>query len=70
VLLRKVAKDCAVAAGFPLAYALAGRPAEKISAVMRIKNEIEFLEQSIKSLSISWTNWSSSTIAARTGLPM
>jgi len=50
VLLRKVAKDCAVAAGFPLAYALAGRPPKKISAVMRIKNEIEFLEQSIKSV--------------------
>jgi glycosyltransferase involved in cell wall biosynthesis len=50
VLLRKVARECAVVAGFPLACALAGRPPKKISAMMRVKNEAEFLERSINSV--------------------
>jgi glycosyltransferase involved in cell wall biosynthesis len=50
VLLRKVARQCAIVAGYPLACALAGRPPKKISAVMRIKNEAEFLERSINSV--------------------
>lgn len=48
--LRKIARACAIVAGYPVAYALAGRPPKKISAVMRIKNEEEFLERSINSI--------------------
>jgi glycosyltransferase involved in cell wall biosynthesis len=50
VLLRKVARQCAIVAGYPLACALAGRPPKRISAVMRIKNEAEYLERSINSV--------------------
>jgi len=50
VSLRKIARACAVVAGYPVAYALAGRPPKKISAVMRIKNEEEFLERSVNSI--------------------
>src|SRR5262245_27378235 len=50
MLLRKIARRCAIVAGFPLAHALAGRPPKKISAVMRVKNEFEFLERSINSV--------------------
>jgi glycosyltransferase involved in cell wall biosynthesis len=37
-------------AGYPVACALAGRPPKKISAMMRVKNEVEFLERSINSV--------------------
>ncbi len=50
MLLSKVARQCAIAAGYPVACALAGRPPKKISAVMRVKNEVEFLERSINSV--------------------
>ena len=50
MLLRKVARQSVIAAGYPLACALAGRPPKKISAVMRVKNEAEFLERSINSV--------------------
>lgn len=50
MLLRKVARECAVVAGFPFACAFAGRPPKKISAIMRVKNGVEFLEQSINSV--------------------
>ena len=48
--LRNVARRCAVVAGRPFAHAFAGRPPKKISAMMRVKNEAEFLEQSIASI--------------------
>jgi glycosyltransferase involved in cell wall biosynthesis len=50
MLLRKVVRQCVIVAGFPLAHALAGRPPKKISAMMRVKNEVEFLERSINSV--------------------
>lgn len=50
MLLRKVAKDFVIAASYPLVSALAGRPPKRISAVMRVKNEVEFLKQSINSI--------------------
>lgn len=50
MFLGKVARQCGIVAGYPLACALAGRPPKKISAVMRIKNEAEFLERSINSV--------------------
>jgi glycosyltransferase involved in cell wall biosynthesis len=50
VLLRKVVKDIAFAASYPPLRVLAGQPPKKISAVMRVKNEVEFLERSINSI--------------------
>ena len=50
MLLHKTAKRCLIVAGLPLAHALAGRPPKKISAIMRVKNEAEFLERSINSV--------------------
>ena len=50
MLLRKVAKRCVIVAGLPLAHALAGRPPKNISAIIRVKNEVEFLERSINSV--------------------
>lgn len=50
MLASKVAKPFAVAAAYPILRAFAGRPPKKISAMLRVKNEIEFLERSIKSV--------------------
>jgi len=48
--LRQLAKQCAIATGYPIAYALAGRPPKKISGIMRVKNEVEFLQKAIDSV--------------------
>lgn len=49
-MLRKAVKQGAIFASYPIAYALAGRPPKKISGIMRVKNEIAFLERSISSV--------------------
>jgi hypothetical protein len=50
MLPRKIAKQSAIAAAYPILRAFAGRPPKKISAMLRVKNEIEFLERAIKSV--------------------
>jgi glycosyltransferase involved in cell wall biosynthesis len=50
MLLRNIARQSAVFTAYPLLCAFAGRPPKKISAMLRVKNEIEFLELSIKSI--------------------
>ncbi|MFM9847915.1 MAG: glycosyltransferase [Hyphomicrobiaceae bacterium] len=47
---RQLAKQFAIAAAYPILRVFAGRPPKKISAMLRVKNEIEFLERSIKSV--------------------
>lgn len=49
-MLRGILRKIVVIAAAPLAHALAGRPPKKISAMMRVKNEAEFIEQSINSI--------------------
>ena len=48
--LRTVARHCAMAASAPVLRALAGKPPKKISAMLRVKNEIEFIERSMLSI--------------------
>jgi glycosyltransferase involved in cell wall biosynthesis len=50
MLLKNIARQTAVFAGYPFLWALAGRPPKKISAMLRVKNEIEFIEPSIMSI--------------------
>jgi glycosyltransferase involved in cell wall biosynthesis len=47
---RQVVRQCAMIAGYPIAHALAGRPPKRITAMMRVRNEVEFLEKSINSI--------------------
>jgi glycosyltransferase involved in cell wall biosynthesis len=50
MFIPRAAKQTIIAAGTPFAHALAGRPPKRISALMRVKNEMQFLEQSIRSI--------------------
>jgi glycosyltransferase involved in cell wall biosynthesis len=50
MFFRRAAKRTLIAAGTPFAYALAGRPPKRISALIRVKNEVQFLERSIRSV--------------------
>lgn len=48
--LRSAVRPAAVVAGRPLAHALAGTPPKRLSAMLRLKNEEEFLEAAIASV--------------------
>jgi hypothetical protein len=48
--VRKIARRCAIVVGTPFIHIAAGRPPKKISAMIRVKNEVEYLERSISSV--------------------
>jgi glycosyltransferase involved in cell wall biosynthesis len=48
--VRRAVRHCAMAFGYPIARVVAGRPPKRITAMMRVRNEVEFLEKSINSI--------------------
>jgi glycosyltransferase involved in cell wall biosynthesis len=47
---RQAVRQCAIVVGYPVAHVAAGRPPKRITAMMRVRNEVEFLEKSINSV--------------------
>jgi len=68
--LKKVVRPAVVTCGRPIAAVLAGKPPNKtLSAMVRVKNEEEYLDRAVPPSSIWLRRWSSSTTKATTRHP-